>query len=289
MINQEDIYRLLQKEDWKNLIDVFYKRKDIIKSDSLLSQSLETALNVITRKALEFEDDSDFVDSLESILLLNAGKFISLNEKQKEAIILAIISGKKDNLSYCYQYAKSYPDNEMCQEIIAKYKENLPEKLDQSQYQKLTVTENKKIEIQSDYRKSLFNSVQEVEFYLAIKRVFDSYQVYPNVGLSSILNYDNIKDELSSKERDFFLKSSVDFVVLEPFRNYFPIYFFEIDSIWHDSEEQKERDKIKDKIFSISGQKLYRIRKVDNSIDEREFERLLVEIREKIEKPAGNK
>ena len=39
--------------------------------------------------------------------------------------------------------------------------------------------------------------------------------------------------------------------------------------------QQKEKDKMKDKIFSISGLKLIRIRKVDNSIDEQEFEKLL--------------
>nr|WP_321454022.1 DUF2726 domain-containing protein [uncultured Carboxylicivirga sp.] len=283
MINQEEIYKLLQSENWTRLIDIFHKRKDLIKSDLLLRQALETALNVITQKALDFEKSVSFIDNLESLLMLKAGNFITLKEEQEEAITLAIINGKRENLPYCYQYAKSYPENEMCRDIIKEYEENLPREIDHSQHTNLVATENKKIVEQNDFRKSLFNSNQEVEFYLALKRVFDSYQVYPNVGLSSILNYDSLKEELNSKERDFFFKSSVDFVVLEPFRNYFPTYFFEIDSVWHDTEEQKERDKMKDKIFGLSGQKLYRIRKVDNSIDEREFEKLIIELREKIE------
>lgn len=283
MINQEEIYRLLQVENWKGLIDVFHKRKDLIKSDLLLNQSLETTLNVITQKATELYDNSEFVDSLESILLLKAGKFISLKDEQEKAIKLAIINGKRDNVPYCYNYAKSYPDNEICKKVIAEYEKNLPKEFNHSQNQKITATENKEIEHENDFRKSLFNSLQEKEFYLALKRVFDSYQVYPNVGLSDILDYDSVKDKLTSKEREFFLKSSVDFVVLEPFRNYFPIYFFEIDSMWHDSIPQKKRDKMKDKIFSISGQRLIRIRKVDNSIDEEEFEKLIIEIRAKIE------
>ena len=283
MINQEEIYKLLQNENWKSLIDVFYKRKDLIKGDLLLTQSLETTLKVITQKAIELEDEPEFIDNLESILLLKAGKFIALKPEQEEAIVLAIANGKKNNLSYCLQYAKLYPDNEICKGIIAEYEKDLLQKISHTQTQNLTLTENKIIEEQNDLRKSLFNSLQEVEFYLALKRVFDTYQVYPNVGLSSILNFDKLQESLSVKERDFFFKSSVDFVVFEPFRNYFPIYFFEIDSVWHDSEEQKEKDKIKDKIFSVSGQKLYRIRKIDNSIDEREFEKLIREIREKIE------
>lgn len=283
MINQEEIYKLLQHEDWKSLIDVFYKRKDLIKKDPLLIQSLETTLSVVTQKALELEDSLDFVDNLESILLLGAGRFIELKEEQKEAITLAIVNGKKEtNISYCYQYAKKYPENKMCKAVIIEYEKELPKEFNHSQVDNLYVTENKDIETKNDFRKSLFNSIQEVEFYLALKRVFDSYQVYPNVGLSSILDFDSLKDSLTTKERTFFFQTSVDFVVLEPFRNYYPIYFFEIDSIWHDTSKQIEKDKMKDKIFSVSGQKLIRIRKVDNSIDEQEFEKLLHEIREEI-------
>ena len=71
------------------------------------------------------------------------------------------------------------------------------------------------------------------------------------------LGYNQLKGHLSEREKDFFFKSSVDFVVFEPFRSYFPIYFFEIDSIWHDAEEQKAKDKIKDKNNNSSGYQDY--------------------------------
>jgi hypothetical protein len=96
------------------------------------------------------------------------------------------------------------------------------------------------------------------------------------------LDFEKIKNSLTTKEKDFFLKTSIDFAVLEPFRNYFPIYFFELDSLYHDTDEQKEKDRMKDKIFSLSGQKLFRIRKIDNSINEAEFERLIIEIRDNL-------
>lgn len=282
MINQEEIYKLLQSEDWKNLIDIFYKRKDLIKNDLLLSQSLETSLAVMTQKAIDLENTPEFVDSLENVLLLKAGKFIVLKPEQEKAITIAIINGKQDNLNYCYRYAKLYPENELCKRIIDEYEKEFPLEIKHSQQQDLSTTKNKQIEEQNDFRKPLFNSLQEVEFFLALKRVFATYQIYPNVGLSSIISYEDIKEFLSTKEIDFFFKSSVDFVVFEPFRNFIPIYFFEIDSIWHDTDEQKEKDKLKDKIFSISGQELYRIRKIDKTIDENEFEKLLIEIRDKI-------
>lgn len=282
MINQEEIYNYLQNENWKELIDIFYKRKDIIKSDILLSQSLEVVLNVVTTKAIQLETEINFIENVEQFLLLNAAKSIVLKSEQIEAIKIAIVNAKRNNLAYSYNYAKDYPENEICKEIIFEFEKNLPQKTNHSQINVVTVSENKSIDENNDFRKSLFNSNQEVEFYLALKRVFDTYQVYPNVSLSSIINYDSIKNKLNNSEKDFFFKTSVDFVVFEPFRNYFPIYFFEIDSDWHDLEKQKEKDKIKDKIFSISGQKLYRIRKINNSINETEFEKLIIEIRDKI-------
>lgn len=279
MINQEEIYRNLQEENWKVLIDIFYKRKDIIKSDLLLSQSLETVLNVVTTKSIELETESEFVNNIEQFLLLHSSKCIELKAEQIEAIKIAIVNAKRENISYAYNYAKEYPENVICKEIITEFNKLLPKKTNHSQIDLVTVIENKSIEENNDFRKSLFNSNQEVEFYLALKRVFDTYQVYPNVALSSVINFESIKNKLNNSEREFFLKTSIDFVVFEPFRNYFPIYFFEVDSSWHDSETQIRKDNIKDKIFSISGQKLYRIRKINNSINEMEFEKLLTEIR----------
>lgn len=282
MIGQEYIYQKLQEEDWKELIEVFYKRKDIIKSDNLLLQSLDVTINVIVEKALNLNNDIDFIESIEQFLLLNAGNFISLNGEQIEAIKIALVNAKKNNLPYAYNYAKDYPENIICKPIIEQFEKDFPKEFAHNQNHILKVVENKEIHETNDFRKSLFNSNQEVEFYIALKRVFDTYQVYPNVALSAVISYENIKDSLTAAEKDFFFKTSVDFVVLEPFRNYFPIYFFEVDSVWHDEALQMEKDKMKDKIFSIAGQKLYRIRKIHNSINETEFEKLLIEIRNSV-------
>jgi hypothetical protein len=278
-ISQEEIYKNLKEENWEMLIDIFYKRKDIIKQDSLLSKSLETVINVITSKSLQLETKDDFVNNVEQFLLLHSSKFIELKSDQIEAIKIAVANAKRHDISYAYNYAKEYPNNEICKEIIIEYEKTFPTKSNISNVDLITVIENNLIDLDNDFRKSLFNSNQELEFYLALKRVFDTYQIYPNVAISSVINFDLIKDKLTSSQRDFFFKSSIDFVVFEPLKNYFPVYFFEIDSIWHDSEIQIKKDDIKDKILSISGQKLYRIRKMNNSINEMEFEKLIREIR----------
>lgn len=283
MISQENIYNLLQARNWSELIDIFYSRKDLIKNDTLLSQAVEVTLNEITQICLKLDTTPEFIENLEQLILLNAGKFISLKNEQEEAIISALVNGTKDkNLLYSYQYATRFPDNEICSKVITQFEKDKPKEINHSQDREVLLTENRQIEKDNDFRVSLFNSFQEVEFYLALKRVFDTYQVYPNVGLSTVIDFEKIREHLNQTEINFFFKSSIDFVVFEPFRNYLPIHFFEIDSTWHDTEEQEKKDKIKDKIFSISGQKLYRIRKINNKIDEIEFEKLIREIREEI-------
>lgn len=283
IISQEEIYQLLYKEDWKQLVDVFYDNRTLIKTDPLLHSAFETTIQVLSEKATSLENTEELVDNFENIIQMDSNGFIALKDFQKEAITIGIVKGTRKKLPYSYNYAKKYPKNDICKEVIEEFELKSNPVSKPSQPEIISVTENEDVDLQIDFRKSLFNSRQEVEFFLALKRVFDSYQVYPNVGLSSILIFDEIKDKLTSKEREFFFRTSVDFVVLEPFKNYFPIYFFEIDSIWHDSEEQIEKDKMKDKIFSISGQKLVRIRKINNSIGEKEFEELIQEIRKETE------
>lgn len=281
MINQEEIYRLLREEKWNELIDIFYKKKDLIHSDVLLKQSLEISLNEIVEKTKKENTDKCFLNALETIWLLDSGKFIKLNDNQREAFIVAIALGSKETLEKSYQFAKLCPENEICKSIINEFEKSNPIKINHSQSNTIEIVVNNEIN-DVDFSKTLFNSSQEVEFFIALKRVFSTFQIYPNVALSSIFEFEKVKDFLSSKEKDFFLKTTIDFVVFEPFRNYFPLYCFEIDSIWHDTKEQKEKDLIKDKIFSISGKKLFRIRKRKESIDEIEFENLLIEIREMI-------
>ncbi|HBS88486.1 MAG TPA: hypothetical protein DEA97_18145 [Bacteroidales bacterium] len=285
MLTQEEIYKLLQEENWSKLIDIFHKNKEQILFDALLKQSLEVTICELVKIAVTLESSKEFVDNLERLLMLDSGmKKIGLSDQQREAIIVAIVNGKRDNLAYAYQYAKKYPENDICQKVIIDFEKNLPVNIEHSQMGELMVEINPDIDLQSDHRKTLFNSYQEVEFFLALKRVFDSYQIYPNVGLSSIIDINKIKEKLDQKEIEYFFKSSVDFAVFEPFKNYIPIYFFEIDSVYHDTEEQIVKDRIKSKIFSLSGQKLYRIRKNIDSVDEEEFEKLIRDIRKSIDK-----
>ena len=55
MINQEDLYQLLLKEQWKEIIDILYKEKENIKSDTLLSFASKTFETEFLSKVKNYE------------------------------------------------------------------------------------------------------------------------------------------------------------------------------------------------------------------------------------------
>ena len=194
MINQENIYQFLQQENWTKLIDIFYRNKDIIKSDLLLKQASQTTIQVMVQKASALDSEKDFIENLGKLTLLNAGKFIELSSEQDESILLALANGHRENISLAYSYAKNYPENELAKSIIEEYHKEFPKEISNSFESRILTTENIFDKNGIDARKSMFNSYQESEFFIALKRVFDTYQVYPNVALSNIIDYDLIKD-----------------------------------------------------------------------------------------------
>lgn len=118
---------------------------------------------------------------------------------------------------------------------------------------------------------NLFKSNQEIEFFAALAGVFSTYQIYPNVALSCLLDFEALKSILNRDERDFFFRGVVDCVVFDQAEGYKPVYFFELDSRFHDNDKQKVNDHYKDEILRKAGVKLYRIRKRNRYVGDREF------------------
>lgn len=73
---------------------------------------------------------------------------------------------------------------------------------------------------------------------------------------------------LTSDERDYFFKAIVDFVIYDPV-DYTPKYFFEVDSVYHDTAEATIRDNKKNTFFEVAGLKLYRVRLQSDSLTQK--------------------
>ena len=107
---------------------------------------------------------------------------------------------------------------------------------------------------------SLFKSIQEYEFYKGAKAVYQSWLVLPNVALSAVIDFSIIKNTLTIEEKEYFFRALIDCVVINTDKKYIPFKFIELDSKYHDTKVQKEKDMLKDNILSKAGQKLIRIR-----------------------------
>jgi hypothetical protein len=106
----------------------------------------------------------------------------------------------------------------------------------------------------------LFKSEQEHLFYKALQSVFPTFMIYPNVVISNIFDFGQIKDHLTNDQQTFYFKGVIDFVVYDADGLQDPLYFFELDSAFHDTEDAKRRDGLKDGIFAAANIPLHRIR-----------------------------
>lgn len=284
MINQEEVYNWLSNGDYGKLIDLLHREKEAIKSDQILHHAAKVSVTEILRVSKEKEKPSDdFIFNLERLNIIHIGKFFQMTEEQHKELIGTLIKFCNEDLKRAYQFAAQYPNEEFAKPIIEEFEKSQPKEVEHAQSGYIKLTHNNQIK-EVDCRISLFKSKEEQKMFLAFKRIFDTYQIYPNVALSNLIDYKKIREQLSQNEQRYFLKASVDLVVFEPFKQYEPIYFFELDSIWHDDENAKENDKMKDKIFSMAGLKLFRIRdKQNQKINEEEFEELVKEVRALIE------
>ena len=107
--------------------------------------------------------------------------------------------------------------------------------------------------------KPIFNSRQEYTVYNILIGIFPNHLVFPNMALQTIFQYDRMKELLTAEEFRYFLMSQADFCVTST-ANYLPIMALELDSDYHDSPKQLERDTKKDQIFRLGGVPLLRLR-----------------------------
>lgn len=275
MIDREQIFKQIQNEDWDSLTAFLHKNKKDIKSDTLLQLAAKIFVTEFLNKTDTYSDSKPGVSAnLETLLMIHKTNYYTLTSDEHKALVCRIVKWKKDDLFYAYNYAQMFPDEKICADVIKEYEKKIPKKVAHSQADKIKVTERTNI-ADVDYRINLFKSPQEIEFFNALKQSFPNHHIYPNVAVSCLLNWGVLKHDLTSDEKDYFLKAIVDFVVFDHAQGYQPIYFFELDSKHHDNAEIQKKDELKDSIFSKAGVKLRRIRKQDRNINTTDFIKLI--------------
>ncbi|MBW4559221.1 MAG: DUF2726 domain-containing protein [Trichormus sp. ATA11-4-KO1] len=279
-IDYEQIYQLTFRKHWLELLEVVYKYSRIASTDELVMNAVKNFEDEFFEELDRGTPKDNFEVLLEKLFLLDKGKIYQLSKERSMRIVVELVKfyNNKGLTTEAYDYAKFYPNNEVCAEVIRYYEELQPTKLvTHSQNNNIKVIENNSI-ANVDYTTSLFKSRQEIDFFMAVREVFQMFVVYPNVAISCLIDFDKIKNNLSLEEKNFFFKGIIDCVIFDQYNNYKPIKFFELDSPYHDSPEQNLRDNYKNNILALAGQKLYRIRKISDNQGKTEFIKLIREI-----------
>ncbi|HAC63631.1 MAG TPA: hypothetical protein DCF68_08865 [Cyanothece sp. UBA12306] len=281
-IDREQIFQLTHKKEWIKLLKLVQEYYRHGSSDEVLMTAVKTFEDQFFEELDKGAEINNLEILLKEICLLHETKINKLSENRFCRIVVELVKIYRKEKSVkssqtAYSYAKKCPTHEVCADFIRLHEESSRKVVGHSQSNQIRVTENREI-ANVDCTISLFKSHQEFEFFMAVREVFQMFLVYPNVALSCVIDFEKIKPHLSKEQKNFFFKGIIDCIVFDQSNNYQPVKIFELDSSYHDRPEQQQRDSYKDKILSLAGQKLYRIRKTSNHQGRKEFIQLIREI-----------
>jgi hypothetical protein len=109
--------------------------------------------------------------------------------------------------------------------------------------------------------KQVFNSQREYSIYQVMVQLCPNHLVFPNCALQSVMSFDRMKELVEDSDFGYYLRASVDLVVVSS-TTFLPMLAIEVDSVWHDTDKQQERDDRKDRLFAVAGIPFMRLRPV---------------------------
>jgi len=212
------------------------------------SEKIKT-LKEVTRLSMLYPEllSKKFTKQISTLLMTTYAKLadIEKNIKRKNSInneLMSIISLNQENLT--------------SKRLLKSCLKNQPESVANACEEDISIKTNT-APLNTPQVTSIYNSPIEESFDLALIKCFKEMRTVPNAPLSNIISFESIKPHLNTKQQDYFLRTSIDNVI---YKDNIPIFFFEIDSSFHDDDYVKVKDKDKDFFCEISGIKLIRIR-----------------------------
>ncbi|MEA1989458.1 MAG: DUF2726 domain-containing protein [Pseudomonadota bacterium] len=272
-VDTEILFNLVMDKDWEQFSNLAYQNFKQLQADPLAKQ----ALKIFEQEFLQNISDSSYDEKVK--LLKWPSSLVSLSnipfsEDFKQQVIDENLHALKATESpLLFDFAKEHQTfSSLARSIISEISDNIisgsSRGLNISLEANCLDTGPKTIK--------LFKSAQERNFFKALQSVYPTYLPYPNVALNSVVDFEQIKEKLTYEEREYFFKALIDFVVFHPGENYIPLYFFELDSSFHDTKEAKARDDMKNSICKAASVNLIRLRpNSKEQITEEYFEQLL--------------
>ena len=272
-MEREQVYQWLHHKDFDNIVKFLKTGQETVSGDSILQQAVGHFFNeVIGLTNQPLNDNTNFIFS--QLFILHTQKYFIFSDEQFESIVIHLATNSKKP-DEAFFYASKLPDNNVCSKIIADYLESQPKTVEHEQASKIQVHEL--VSTNENLTKSIFNSKQERPFYFALRNCFPTHFIYPNMALSTIVSSKVVDNILSSSEKRFFHNTTIDFVVVDQFNDFKPVFAVELDSEWHRLHNQGDKDIIKNKIFKAVGLTLYRIEHMNKYKTVDEFEKVILD------------
>ena len=255
--DDERLYQLIQQEAWGEALRWLHRAWRQFEGDARARRAAE-----IFDEAFLEDLEARPLEALEQRLMLHHGRMRTLPEAEYDRLTGALArrveaAGDEEAVRSLARLAAD--EGTSAPEVPA----GRDAQRDEVEHEETTLrlTRIRPVEEGIDARSSLFKSEQERLFFEALRRVFPTYQVYPNAALSATLDFEGISDRLTRAERQYFFRALVDAVVVDPLDALRPVYFFELDSTHHDAPERRRNDRLKEAILTKAGQTLFRLRR----------------------------
>ncbi len=256
MVDTEALFSRVASEDWTGALDLLQTGSDRPPDDPVTVRALELLASGIER-CLDARSLSDA--DVERYVLLGRSRRLPVGREREARAVESLLQRYRDAPVRALAIARLRPDLPGAISVIGQYGRPERSVLDDGEAGHRVVASEPTV-IPGDAGRSLFRSPLEQAFHAAACRVFPEALVQCNVALHAALDFDRVKGRLTASERHHFFRGLVDCVVFDPAREFLPIRFYELDSTIHDDAVRRERDALKDRILSVAGHRLLRIR-----------------------------
>ena len=276
-MDREQVFQWLHHKDFDNIVDFLKTGQKTVAEDGILQQAVEHFFNeIIELKNQIPNNDTNFLFS--QLFMLHTQKLFVFSDTHFESIVVHLATRSKKP-EEAFFYASKFPGNAICSEIISTYNTNKLKEVEHTQSTKIQVHEI--VSGNDNLTTSIFNSKQEKLFFFALRNCFPTHYVYPNMALSTIIKSAIVDNILDGSEKRFFYNTTIDFVVIDQFNDFKPVFAIELDSEWHTLHNQSDRDEIKNKIVKAAGLTLYRIQHLAKYKTIEEFQQVIIDTTKK--------
>jgi hypothetical protein len=265
-VDHEALYRLVYEQRWGEALHVLYAGRAAVVDDPLLARAAATCVEALFT-ALAAGPDAAYSEELERLFLLHTGGFYRLSSDRFAEVTGRLVDLHADRPEAALGYARFCPDAPRCAAVLARHAAAQPVPIPQAGRSGLDLSANRP-DPGAVHTIPLFKSQQETTFFRAVREVFPTYLVYPNVALSCLVDFEAVRPHLDAAARRYFFRGVVDCVVFDQHDAYRPRYFFELDSDHHDAPERQARDRWKEQILAVAGCLLYRVRPRAAAVDQ---------------------